>query len=81
MCVCTCLYVYMYICIYVYMYICICVYMYICIYAYVYMYIYICIYICIYCDGLILRTSIFSKISKPPLRTSKLPYLEHQKCF
>ena len=34
-----------------------------------------------YSDGHVLRTSIFSKISKPPLRTSKLPYLEHQKCF
>ena len=80
-----CIYVYMYICIYVYVYICIYVYMHMCIYVYMYIYIYmciyICVYICIYCDGLILRTSIFSKISKPPLRTSKLPYLEHQKCF
>ena len=33
-----------------------------------------------YSDGHILRTSIFSKISEPFLRTSKQLHLEHQKC-
>ena len=59
------------------------------IYEYIYVYIqyiynihvYIYIqYIYIYSDGHILRTSFFSKISEPFLRTSKQLHLEHQKC-
>jgi hypothetical protein len=49
---------------------CTCEYIYI--HTYIYMYI---------VTDMYLEHHFFSKISKPPLRTSKLPYLEHQKCF
>ena len=48
MCVCVCVYEYIYLCVYMYIYMCVCVYIYVCVCEYIYIYIYIYIYVCMY---------------------------------